>query len=135
MVQSLLFALPFALLQPSAEIVMVAVFMQLSIGIFQHSNIDLKLGFWEYIFSIGDNHRYHHYPNKVVGDCNYGGEFIVWDILFGTFHKVKGERPSDVIGIGTAPNYPMTMAGQLIAPFIPDQSVFDDGTESEKKPV
>ena len=134
-VQSLLFALPFALLQPSAEIVMVAVFMQLSIGIFQHSNIDLKLGFWEYIFSIGDNHRYHHYPNKAVGDCNYGGEFIVWDILFGTFHKVKGERPSDVIGIGTAPNYPMTMAGQLIAPFIPDQSVFDDGTESEKKPV
>ncbi|MEP2810110.1 sterol desaturase family protein [Parasphingorhabdus sp.] len=126
--QAILFAIPYALLQPSAEIIMVSILMQLSIGIFQHSNIDLKLGFWEYIFSIGDNHRYHHYPNKEVGDSNYGGEFIVWDILFGTFHKVKGERPHDQIGIGTAPNYPMTMAGLLIAPFLPDQKVFGSRT-------
>ena len=124
-VQAILFAAPFALLQPSAEIVMVAVFMQLSIGLFQHSNIDLKLGFWEYLFSIGDNHRYHHYPDKKIGDCNYGGEFIVWDILFGTFHKVKGERPSDNIGIGGSPNYPMTLTGLLIAPFLKNQR-FDE---------
>ncbi len=129
--QALFYALPFALLQPSAEIVMVAILMQLTIGIFQHANIDLELGPWEYIFSIGDNHRYHHYPDKGVGDSNYGGEFIVWDILFGTFHKVKGERPHDNIGIGTAPNYPMTMAGLLIAPFLPDQSVFGPAAVSQ----
>ena len=104
--------------------------MQLTIGIFQHANIDLKLGLWEYIFSIGDNHRYHHYPNKEVGDSNYGGEFIIFDILFGTFHKVKGERPHDRIGIGTAPNYPMTMAGLYIAPFLPDQNLF--GPDSDE---
>ena len=129
--QVFFYALPFALLQPSAEIAMVAILMQLTIGIFQHANLDLKLGFWEYIFSIGDNHRYHHYPDKGVGDSNYGGEFIVWDILFGTFHKVKGERPHDNIGIGTAPNYPMTMAGLLIAPFMPDQKVFGPAQSSE----
>lgn len=127
-IQAILFAAPFALLQPSADIVMVAIFMQLSIGIFQHSNIDLKLGFWEYIFSIGDNHRYHHYPDKGIGDCNYGGEFIVWDLLFGTFHKVKGERPSDAIGIGGSPNYPMTMTGLLIAPFLKNQRFSSDGS-------
>jgi sterol desaturase/sphingolipid hydroxylase (fatty acid hydroxylase superfamily) len=131
-VQAILFAAPFALLQPSAEIVMVAIFMQLSIGIFQHSNIDLKLGFWEYIFSIGDNHRYHHYPNKAIGDCNYGGEFIVWDIVFGTFHKVKGERPNDDIGIGGSPDYPMTMMGQLIAPFLKNQR-FDAATQKANR--
>lgn len=124
--QAILFAVPYALLQPPAEIIMVAILMQLTIGIFQHANIDLKLGFWEYIFSIGDNHRYHHYPDKGVGDSNYGGEYIIFDILFGTFHKVKGERPHDRIGIGTAPNYPMTMAGLYIAPFLPDQKVFGD---------
>ncbi len=124
--QAILFAVPYALLQPPTEIIMVAILMQLSIGIFQHSNIDLKLRFWEYIFSIGDNHRYHHYPNKEVGDSNYGGEFIVWDILFGTFHNPKDERPHDRIGIGTAPNYPMTMAGLLLAPFLPDQKVFGE---------
>lgn len=119
--QAIFYAIPLALVQPSAEIALVAVIMQLSIGIFQHSNIDLNLGWWEYIFSIGDNHRYHHYPDKGVGDSNYGGEFIVWDILFGTFHKVKGERPHDQIGIGTAPEYPMTVAGLYLAPFLPDQ--------------
>lgn len=123
--QTLVYAVPLALLQPPAEVALVAVFMALSIGIFQHANIDAKLGFWEYIFSIGDNHRYHHYPNKEVGDSNYGGEFIVWDILFGTFHHPKGERPNDNIGLGGAPDYPQTMAGLLIAPFLRDQSVFN----------
>jgi len=131
-VQTLIWAVPLALLQPSPEIVLVSTLMALSIGIFQHSNIDLKLGFWEYIFSIGDNHRYHHYPIKGIGDSNYGGEFIVWDILFGTFHKVKGERPHDNIGIGTSPNYPLTWSGLMIAPFLPDQKVFGPSDDDEK---
>ncbi|WP_145973478.1 sterol desaturase family protein [Candidatus Phaeomarinobacter ectocarpi] len=134
-IQVFFYALPFALLQPSAEIVMVAIMMQLCIGAFQHGNIDLKLRFWEHIFSIGDNHRYHHYPNKDVGDSNYGGEFIVWDMLFGTFYNPKNERPSDVIGIGTAPNYPMTVAGLLIAPFLPDQKVFGPDNERTSSDV
>ncbi|MEM8497988.1 MAG: sterol desaturase family protein [Pseudomonadota bacterium] len=124
LIQTLVYAIPLALLQPPAEVALVAVFMALSIGIFQHANIDAKLGFWEYIFSIGDNHRYHHYPNKEVGDSNYGGEFIVWDIVFGTFHKPKGKRPIDAIGLGGSPDYPQTMAGLMIAPFIADQSLF-----------
>lgn len=122
--QAIFYAIPLALVQPSAEIALVAVILQLSIGIFQHSNIDLNLGWWEYIFSIGDNHRYHHYPDKGVGDSNYGGEFIVWDILFGTFHNPRDERPHDRIGIGTAPEYPMTVAGLYLAPFLPNQKVF-----------
>lgn len=122
--QAIFYAIPLALVQPTAEIALVAVILQLSIGIFQHSNIDLKLGWWEYIFSIGDNHRYHHYPDKGIGDSNYGGEFIVWDILFGTFHNPRDERPHDRIGIGTAPDYPMTVAGLYLAPFLPSQKVF-----------
>ena len=123
-VQTLLWAIPLALLQPPAEVAMISVLMALSIGIFQHANIDAKLGFWEYIFSIGDNHRYHHYNTDGIGDSNYGGEFIVWDILFGTFHNPRGDRPLENIGIGSSPNYPQTMAGLMIAPFLPDQKVF-----------
>nr|WP_070960204.1 sterol desaturase family protein [Hyphomonas sp. Mor2] len=119
--QAIFYAIPLALVQPTAEIALVAVILQLSIGIFQHSNIDLNLGWWEYIFSIGDNHRYHHYPDKGIGDSNYGGELIIWDILFGTFHNPRDERPHDNIGIGTAPDYPMTVAGLYIAPFLPNQ--------------
>lgn len=129
--QAFFYAIPLALLQPPAEVAILGIFMALSIGMFQHANIDAKLGIWEYVFSIGDNHRYHHYPVKGIGDSNYGGEFIVWDIVFGTFHKPKGERPSDTIGIGSAPNYPQTMAGLMIAPFIPDQNVFGPETEEQ----
>jgi len=89
---------------------------------------------WKWIrFSIGDNHRYHHYPNE-VGDSNYGGEFIVWDILFGTFHKPKGETPSDEIGISKVPNYPMTWIGLMIAPFLPNQKVFGPEEISSSEP-
>ncbi|GAA6139525.1 hypothetical protein NBRC116583_32720 [Arenicella sp. 4NH20-0111] len=105
--------------------------MALSIGTFQHANLELKLGFWEYIFSIGDNHRYHHYNKAGIGDSNYGGEYIVWDILFGTFHKPKGERPSKDIGIAAFPNYPQTMSGLMVAPFVPDQEVFGFGLQQD----
>ncbi len=132
--QAIFYAIPLALVQPTAEIALVAVILQLSIGIFQHSNIDLNLGWWEYIFSIGDNHRYHHYPDKGIGDSNYGGELIIYDILFGTFHNPRDERPHDNIGIGTAPDYPLTVAGLYIAPFLPNQkTVFrkDDPTSDD----
>ena len=120
----MLWAIPLALLQPPPEVAMISVLMALSIGIFQHANIDAKLGFWEYIFSIGDNHRYHHYNTDGIGDSNYGGEFILWDILFGTFHNPRNDRPLENIGIGSSPNYPQNMAGLMIAPFLPDQKVF-----------
>ena len=132
--QAIFYAIPLALVQPTAEIALVAVILQLSIGIFQHSNIDLNLRWWEYIFSIGDNHRYHHYPDKGIGDSNYGGELIIYDILFGTFHNPRDERPHDNIGIGTAPDYPLTVAGLYIAPFLPNQkTVFrkDDVTSED----
>jgi sterol desaturase/sphingolipid hydroxylase (fatty acid hydroxylase superfamily) len=124
LVQTLIWAIPLSLVQPPAEIAMMAVLMSLSIGIFQHANIDTKLGFWEYIFSIGDNHRYHHHKTSRVGNSNYGGEVIVWDILFGTFHKPKDGSPGDNIGIGGSPYYPQTMAGLMIAPFLQDQKIF-----------
>jgi len=129
--QAIFYAIPLALVQPTAEIALVAVILQLSIGIFQHSNIDLSLGWWEYIFSIGDNHRYHHYPDKGIGDSNYGGELIIYDILFGTFHNPRDERPHDNIGIGTAPDYPMTVAGLYIAPFLPNQKTVFRKDEQE----
>lgn len=133
LVQTLIWGIPLALVQPPAEIVMMSVLMSLSIGIFQHANIDTKLGFWEYIFSIGDNHRYHHHKTRRIGNSNYGGEFIVWDILFGTFHKPKNGSPVEDIGIGGSPNYPQTMAGLMIAPVLPDQKVFGPQKEDAIK--
>mgnify|MGYP001421444279 CR=1 FL=1 len=44
-----------------------------------------RLGFLEYIFVTPSNHRVHHAQNEDYLDANYGGVFIFWDRLFGTF--------------------------------------------------
>lgn len=44
-----------------------------------------KLGVLEYVFITPSNHRIHHAQNPEYIDANYGGVFILWDRIFGTF--------------------------------------------------
>ena len=44
-----------------------------------------KLGWLEKIFITPSNHRVHHAKNPEYIDANYGGVFILWDRMFGTF--------------------------------------------------
>ena len=50
-----------------------------------------RLGFLDYIFVTPSNHRIHHAQNKEYIDANYGGVFIIWDIIFGTFKDERKE--------------------------------------------
>ena len=58
-----------------------------------------RLGFLDYIFVTPSNHRIHHAQNKEYIDANYGGVFIIWDIIFGTF---KDERKELMTIYGTS---------------------------------
>ncbi|ABK73356.1 sterol desaturase family protein [Mycolicibacterium smegmatis] len=40
---------------------------------------------WEFMFNTPSHHRVHHGSNMSYIDKNYGGVFIVWDRLFGTY--------------------------------------------------
>ena len=51
-----------------------------------------KLGFYELIFVTPSNHRVHHAINDEYVDKNYGGVFIIWDRLFGTFQEELEEE-------------------------------------------
>ena len=44
-----------------------------------------RLGVLEYIFITTSNHRIHHAQNDDYLDANYGGVFIIWDRIFGTY--------------------------------------------------
>ena len=114
---SLLWAIPLAFVKAPVAIVFVTMLLGRTIGRFQHTNMDLILGPFDYIFSSPKNHRYHHSKKTKEGNSNYGGDVIFWDILFGTFYLPKGETPSDDIGIGGMPNYPKTFVGLMLAPF------------------
>jgi hypothetical protein len=60
---------------------------------------------------------YHHSKKIEEGHSNYGGDVIIWDLLFGTFYLPKGKQPSDDIGIAEMPNYPQNWIGLMLAPF------------------
>jgi sterol desaturase/sphingolipid hydroxylase (fatty acid hydroxylase superfamily) len=86
-------------------------------GPFQHSNIDLKLGPLNWIFSMSELHRWHHSTKVDEGNTNYGGNLIVWDVVFGTRYLPKDRRPSAEIGVGGMPQFPTGYLGQLAVPF------------------
>ena len=56
-----------------------------------------KLGWLEWVLITPSNHRVHHAQNPVYLDRNYGGVFILWDRLFGTF---KEEDPAEPVVFG-----------------------------------
>ena len=53
----------------------------------------------EFIFSTPSHHRVHHAKNPKYIDKNFGGTFIIWDRMFGTFKEEGDEEP--VYGIIT----------------------------------
>lgn len=116
-VSTLALAIPLVLIQAPGEIVFVTGILGRTIGRFQHTNLDLRLGVFDYIFSSPKNHRWHHAPTT-EGDCNYGGDIILFDHLFGTFYLPKDKLPPTRIGVGSVPDYPRDWWGMMKAPFI-----------------
>ncbi len=59
-----------------------------------HTEAINKLPRWfEFIFNTPSHHRVHHAKDKKYLDKNYGGIFIFWDRIFGTFMEEE-ERPT-----------------------------------------
>jgi hypothetical protein len=56
----------------------------------QHIN---RLGVLDRILVTPSNHRVHHAQNQRYIDKNYGGIFILWDRLFGTFAEESDDEP------------------------------------------
>jgi alkylglycerol monooxygenase len=56
-----------------------------------HTRAIDKLGFLEKIFNTPSHHRVHHGKNPIYIDRNYGGVFIFWDKLFGSFQEEQEE--------------------------------------------
>lgn len=98
-----------------ATLVALAIVFIQTHGLFQHGNIDVKLGFLNYIFSGPELHRWHHSKLIEESDTNFGNNVIVWDLIFGTWFLPKG-REVGVIGL-LNPDFPQTFMGQLRAAF------------------
>jgi len=80
-----MFYLPLAVLGVPPTMFAVVALIDLLYQYWVHTELIDRMGFMEYIFVTPSNHRVHHGQNDYCIDRNYGGIFIVWDRLFGTF--------------------------------------------------
>lgn len=88
-----IFYIPLALLGIPWEMFVAVGALNLVYQFWVHTRHVPKLGWYENIFVTPSNHRVHHAQNQVYIDRNYGGVFITWDRLFGTFQEELEDEP------------------------------------------
>ncbi len=83
---SFIFRLPLVVLGFPVEMILFCAGLNLVYQFFIHTEVVGKLPFGlEHILNTPSHHRVHHGTNPQYLDQNYGGVFIIWDRLFGTF--------------------------------------------------
>ena len=87
------FYIPMFMLGIPAAVVVSVGSLNLIYQFWVHTEHVPKLGWYEWIFVTPSNHRVHHAQNERYMDRNYGGLFILWDRLFGTFQEELDEEP------------------------------------------
>ncbi len=109
--------LPLALLGCGPACLALVVLFSAIHGAFQHSNLPLRLGPLNWVFSMAELHRWHHSPRAEEANHNYGGNLILWDVVFGTRWLPADREPPEAIGIETLPAFPMGLWALLASPF------------------
>ncbi|MDC0546948.1 sterol desaturase family protein [Gammaproteobacteria bacterium] len=80
-----IFYLPMVFLGVPGEVFVTVAGINLVYQFWVHTEHIGHLGFFEKIFITPMNHGIHHAKNKEYIDANYGGVFIIWDRMFGTY--------------------------------------------------
>lgn len=89
-----IFMSPLLLLGLPIEVLLGALLLGKLYSLFTHSSYPFTLGSTlEKLVITPNNHKLHHASNPEYIDKNFGGIFIIWDLMFGTYappaHKTK----------------------------------------------
>lgn len=122
--------IPVAILGASAEVMALVTLFSGIHGAFQHSNLKLQCGPLNWVFSMAELHRWHHSRITAESNHNYGGNLIVWDIVFGTRWLPEGRQPPEEIGMESLPGFPQGFFRQVASPFA-WQAVVEDSAPRE----
>lgn len=115
-VQFLCDAAPFILLGVTENVLAIYFVFYAINGFIQHCNIQLRLGWLNYLISGPELHRWHHSWEIRESNKNYGNNIILWDLLFGSFFCPQ-DREVGVLGLKNR-NYPHDFLSQMRTPFI-----------------
>jgi sterol desaturase/sphingolipid hydroxylase (fatty acid hydroxylase superfamily) len=89
-----IFFIPLALLGVDPLVLISVGSVNLVYQFWVHTQHVGKLGVLEWFMVTPSNHRVHHAQNQIYLDRNYGGVFIIWDRLFGTYQdELASEKP------------------------------------------
>lgn len=108
---------PIALLGAGEPVLALVTLFAAIHGAYQHANLPVRLGPLNWIFSMSELHRWHHSPIPEESNHNYGGNLVLWDIVFGTRFLPTDREPPERIGIESMPDYPTGFFANLVAPF------------------
>jgi len=75
----------------SADVIVLVLVGHALYQLLLHTQVVPKLGFIEKILVTPSTHRVHHGINDRYLDKNYGGMFVIWDRLFGTYEPETEE--------------------------------------------
>lgn len=95
-----IFYLPMAMLGVPLLVFVSVAALNLLYQFWVHTQHIPKLGWFEWCFVTPSNHRAHHAQNALYMDRNYGGVFIFWDRLFGSFQEEDDNEPV-IFGVTT----------------------------------
>lgn len=93
-----LFFIPAALLGMPPDFIVVSYALNLAYQFLLHTEAVGRLGPLEKVMDTPSSHRVHHGSNPIYIDKNFGGVFIIWDKLFGTY---EAETEKVVYGLTT----------------------------------
>lgn len=92
------FYLPLAVIGVDPAMLVTVAALNLVYQYWVHTQHIGRLGWAEWVFVTPSNHRGHHAQNTVYIDRNYGGVFIVWDRLFGSY-QAELDHDKPVFGV------------------------------------
>lgn len=111
-------AAPFLLIGVAPEVVAAYFVFYAVNGFFQHSNVNVRLGWLNWIVSGPELHRWHHSRKIKESDNNFGNNLIIWDAVFGT-RFLPLEREVGELGLNNR-DFPTSFIGQTLAPVTAD---------------
>lgn len=89
-----IFFIPLALIGIDPLMLLAVASVNLIYQFWVHTQHVPKLGIIEWFMVTPSNHRVHHAQNQIYLDRNYGGVFIIWDRIFGSFQEeLEHEKP------------------------------------------
>ncbi len=106
--------LPLIILGLSQPAIFVVAMFNTMQGYFVHANIDVRLGWLNYLLVSPEQHRLHHSENLEEAG-HYSVDIPFWDLLLGTFTWRFGRKPKS-IGVVNPEKFPLP--DEIVAGFL-----------------